>query len=119
MKKRLAILKKDVVVNVVVIEDGADWEPPKGHEAIESDTASVGWLYQNSQFKDPVEKERPVPLTYTENRAAEYPPIGDQLDALMKWIATENEFTVPDELKSIAMKCMSVKAKYPKPEASE
>lgn len=46
-------------------------------------------------------------------RAAEYPPIGDQLDALMKWLATETEFGVPPELKSIAMTCMSVKAKYP------
>lgn len=48
-------------------------------------------------------------------RAAEYPPIGDQLDALMKWLATETEFNVPTELKSLAMKCMSVKAKHPKP----
>lgn len=52
--------------------------------------------------------------TYAEKRRAEYPPIGDQLDALMKWLATETEFTVPAELKSIAMKCMSVKGKYPK-----
>lgn len=48
-------------------------------------------------------------------RAAEYPPIGDQLDAIMKWLATETEFNVPTELKSLAMKCMSVKAKHPKP----
>lgn len=47
-------------------------------------------------------------------RKAEYPDIGDQLDAIMKWLATETEMTVPAELKSIAMKCMSVKAKYPK-----
>lgn len=52
---------------------------------------------------------------YRRQRAAEYPPIGDQLDALMKWLATEGEFNIPDELKSIAMTCMSVKAKYPKP----
>lgn len=53
---------------------------------------------------------------YKTLRAKEYPPIGDQLDALMKWLATETEIRVPAELKSIAMKCMSVKAKYPKPE---
>jgi hypothetical protein len=48
-------------------------------------------------------------------RAKEYPPIGDQLDAIMKWLATENEFSIPEELKSIAMKCMSVKAQNPLP----
>lgn len=54
-------------------------------------------------------------LPYAEARQREYPPIGDQLDAIMKWLSTETEFTVPAELKSLAMKCMSVKAKYPKP----
>jgi hypothetical protein len=54
-------------------------------------------------------------MAYKEERRAEYPPIGDQLDAIMKWLATETEFAVPAELKSMAMKCMSVKAKYPKP----
>jgi hypothetical protein len=52
-------------------------------------------------------------------RALEYPPIGDQLDAIMKWLATENEFNIPKELKSLAMACMSVKAKYPKPKERE
>lgn len=58
-------------------------------------------------------------VTFSDKRAKEYPPIGDQLDAIMKWIATENEITVPAELKSIAMKCMSVKAKYPKPDKED
>lgn len=53
---------------------------------------------------------------YRRLRAAEYPPIGDQLDAIMKWLATETEFGIPAELKSLAMTCMSVKSKYPKPE---
>lgn len=49
-------------------------------------------------------------------RAAEYPALGDQLDAIMKWLSTETEFTIPSELKSIAMTCMSVKARHPKPD---
>ena len=52
---------------------------------------------------------------YSEKRRDEYPDIGDQLDAIMKWVAGENEIKVTPELKSIAMKCMSVKSKYPKP----
>lgn len=55
--------------------------------------------------------------TYVEKRQREYPPIGDQLDAIMKWLATEKEVSIPAELKSLAAKCMSVKSKYPKPEA--
>lgn len=59
--------------------------------------------------------EEDIALTfYAEKRRAVYPEIGEQLDAIMKWVATENEITVPSELKSIAMKCMSVKAQFPK-----
>lgn len=55
-------------------------------------------------------------ISYIEARRAEYPPVGDQLDAIMKWLATEKEITIPAELKSIAMSCMSVKSKHPKAE---
>lgn len=48
-----------------------------------------------------------------QQRRNEYPSIGDQLDAIMKWLATESEFGIPKELKSISAKCMSVKSKYP------
>lgn len=61
------------------------------------------------------EARRILETGYIEQRKPEYPPIGDQLDALMKWLATETEFSIPSELKSLAMKCMSVKARYPKP----
>lgn len=45
-------------------------------------------------------------------RKQEYPPIGDQLDAIMKWIFSrpDEDFTL--ELNSLAAKCMSVKSKY-------
>ena len=49
-------------------------------------------------------------------RAAAYPPIGDQLDAIIKWLATETGFTVPQELKSIVDECMAVKSRHPKTE---
>jgi hypothetical protein len=50
-------------------------------------------------------------LKYRELRASEYPKIGDQLDAIMKWAVNHAD----GELKAIADACMSVKAKYPKP----
>jgi len=46
-------------------------------------------------------------------RRKEYPQISDQLDEIMKWLATETEFSVPAKLKSMACKCMSIKSKYP------
>ena len=50
-----------------------------------------------------------------QKRQVEYPEIGEQLDAIMKWLATETEFTVPSELKGMAMRCMAEKSKHPKP----
>jgi hypothetical protein len=61
-----------------------------------------------------VENERALEAVRSKRKRS-YKPIGDQLDAIMKWLATENEFSVPEELKSLAMHAMSVKAKYPKP----
>ena len=45
---------------------------------------------------------------YIENRRAEYPPIGDQLDALWKGGDAQTEMLA---------KVMAVKAKYPKEQA--
>ena len=81
------------------------------------DLAEVGdSLVEGNLTKTIVESET---LSYSELRSREYPNIGDQLDAIMKWAATETEITLPQEFKSLAMKCMSVKAKYPKPKDIE
>lgn len=85
--------------------DGA--EPPKG-------SIEVSAPPKDGRQKWDGEKWLPYD-NYTENRLIAYPPIGDQLDALMKWVAGENEITVTPELKSLAMQCMAVKSKYPKP----
>jgi hypothetical protein len=45
-------------------------------------------------------------------RAEEYPPAGDALDALAKWVFTEREIGFPDELVSWAASCMSVKSRH-------
>ena len=37
------------------------------------------WLKEGNK---PEPADKPIPPTYQENRVAEYPPIGDQLDAL-------------------------------------
>lgn len=50
-------------------------------------------------------RPQPPALTYRELRAAEYPPIGDQLDALWKGGVAAEEMLAT---------VMAVKAKYPK-----
>jgi hypothetical protein len=74
--------------------------------------SQIDWLDGNSASK-PTEQElqdgllQLELLSYREKRAREYPPIGDQLDALWKGGAD-----------ATAMKAVvdAVKAKYPKPE---
>jgi len=51
-------------------------------------------------------------LGYEALRRAEYPPIGDQLDAIWKWLEPP-EGTEAAELRA---RWLAVKAKYPKPE---
>ena len=53
-------------------------------------SASLGYLYDGTSFSEP---SSPPDPTYQENRVAEYPPIGDQLDEIYhngftKWKAT-------------------------------
>ena len=60
------------------------------------------WLEEGNK---PKPADKPIPPTYQENRVAEYPPIGDQLDALY------HAGAFPDEM---AATIKAVKDKYPK-----
>lgn len=53
-------------------------------------------------------------LGYETLRRSEYPPIGDQLDAIWKWL----EPPEGTEAANIRAQWLAVKAKYPKPEGS-
>ena len=58
-------------------------------------------------------------VEYRRLRAAEYPSIGDQLDALWKGIQGLSQATgamLPKEVADMADLIQSVKTKYPKPE---
>jgi hypothetical protein len=59
----------------------------------------------------------PVP-TYAEQRATEYPKIGDQLDAIWKQLNTDrlNGKDLISEADSLLGSVLAVKAKYPKGE---
>lgn len=61
------------------------------------------------------------PDSYKRLRAAEYPPIGDQLDAILKGF---NQLRLqgtdlPADLDGIVNDWLAVKKKHPKPESSE
>lgn len=55
------------------------------------------------------------PLAYQKLRVKEYPPLGDQLDAIMKALsAISKETTLPGETLRWIAKCKEIKQKYPK-----
>lgn len=61
----------------------------------------------------PVLQEMPDNRTYAEKREAEYPSLGDMIDAFCKAKAGDDT-----ELMALMVKRGGVKAKYPKPEMS-
>lgn len=63
-----------------------------------------GWSYDGSQFQAPAVYEP----TYTQLRAAEYPPITDYLDGVVKGDQAQ--------IDAYIAACLAVKAKYPKSE---
>jgi hypothetical protein len=99
---------KDLIMalfdNVISTYDGFpgyQGNPP----TTEQEYASVNWF---KDWQKPTWEEVQVKiakLSYQRNRAAEYPPIGDQLDALWKGGA---------EAEAMLAKVQAVKQKYPK-----
>ena len=49
-----AIVKNGLVINVIVLDDQASWEPPASCELVElQDCAGIGWGYVNGSFVAP------------------------------------------------------------------
>lgn len=92
-----------------LVAGGVAVEVPEGFEFPIVECEIKNGTLQHNKDKEKDRKRREA----IGKRLAEYPTIGDQLDAIMKWAFTENEIGLPQELVSIAAKCMSVKAKYP------
>jgi hypothetical protein len=67
---KYAILKDNVVVNVIEYDEQPTTPPPgfeDGHKAVQADYVSIGWHYVDGQFTDPnppeiVELPKPISL---------------------------------------------------------
>ena len=96
---KYAIIENDVVVNIALAEK------PIADNWIASDVASIGDLYKNGQFvKSAIFVDL---LDYQRKRAAEYPPITDYIDGIVKGDSAQVQAYIDA--------CLAVKAKYPKP----
>lgn len=66
---RYAIINEDnKVINVIELEQGADWMPPAHHQVVKSDVAGPGDTYQNGRFIQPAPK--PIEPTLREQYTA-------------------------------------------------
>ena len=99
----LQVVNKNLVTVEAVpnghVIDGGELRPKTRQELIDEMHTSERKQYLNTESR--------------QNRLKEYPAIGDQLDALMKWIFSRPDEDFTPELNSLAAKCMSVKSKYP------
>lgn len=54
-------------------------------------------------------------ISYAQSRRANYPPVGDQLDAIWKALAQLDRVALPAEAVGVLDQVTAVKAQYPKP----
>ena len=98
----------------VLIQNGKAHElfpngAPELHPSLEvvkgyTGTVEVGYVWDGVTFSAP-----PAPVdtrTYAEKRAAEYPPVADYMDAVVKGDEAQKQAYIDA--------CLAVKAKYPK-----
>lgn len=96
---KFAIIENSKVVNVALAEQ------PLADNWIASETAAIGDEYANGAFTTPTPMVDP--LEYQRQRAAEYPPMADYIDGIVKGDAAQVQTYIDA--------CLAVKAKYPKP----
>ena len=98
---------KALVFNGVVVDTtDKEFEVHESMQWVEAqDCVKVGDTFDGSKFTAPQEQQ----LSYAQLRAAEYPPITDYLDGVVKGDQAQ--------IDAYIAACQAVKAKYPKPES--
>lgn len=96
------IIENGVVVNTILVES-LEFMPNLVDAMI---GGKIGYIYEDGRFITP----EPVidPLAYQRQRAAEYPPMTDYVDGIVKGDQAQVQAYIDA--------CLAVKAKYPKPE---
>jgi len=114
MKSQFLINKEtQEIINTIVIRKKSDYKLDDDHELIEPNDQNIGDTYDKNYVLIP-----PVPTvpTYQELRKAEYPEIGEQLDAILKGFnqLRLDGTNLPSDLDEIVAQWLNVKKKYPK-----
>lgn len=102
--RKLLIDANGIVVNSIVADDS--FTAPAGLSICPSSDGDIGMRWDGNAFIDERIHPEAVAVPYYTLRAAEYPSIGDQLDALF------HAGVFPPEMAAIIQ---AVKDKYPKP----
>lgn len=98
---RAHIIENGKVVNTIEV-DSLDVIPGG---LVAATNGQIGDTYENGQFITPIFVVDP--LDYQRQRAAEYPPMSDYLDGIVKGDTAQVQTYIDA--------CLAVKAKYPKP----
>lgn len=97
------VVESGIVINTIEVES-LDFLP----NLVDGENdGSIGDRYENGLFIKPPPVI--VPLSYQEQRAAEYPPMTDYIDGIVKGDTAQVQAYIDA--------CLAVKAKYPKPAA--
>lgn len=104
--------KTKKILNSVMIRKIEEFPLDKDCELVEANPQNIGDTYVKG-YTPP----EPI-IPYAEKRAEEYPPIGDQLDAIWKEFNTRrlNGEALTQEADDMLGKILAVKKKYPKGE---
>lgn len=94
------VIENGKVVNTIEVES-LDFMPG----LVEANDGGIGWDYIDGAFVPPY--VAPVEIDYRVQRAAEYPPMADYLDGIVKGDQAQVQAYIDA--------CLAVKAKYPKP----
>lgn len=90
---------------------------PPGGQLLKGVSVTVGSMHYRMRFQDGrvvVTTEPLIQQNYGMARRAAYPPIGDQLDALWKYLAP-CAADLPPETAAMLDRVLAVKAEHPKP----
>jgi hypothetical protein len=94
------VIENGIVVNTIEVES-LDFMPG----LVEATEGGIGWAYSNGILSAP--HVDPIEVDYRAQRAAEYPPMADYIDGIVKGDQSQVQAYIDA--------CLAVKAKYPKP----